>query len=248
MSLQNEQLLKKLQTYNKEIPLFLSFLEREGFSRQLIHYYVKNNWLYQVNEGLYSFGSSIVEPINIIKAIQQQLNVYFNVGAQSALYLQKKAYYLKDSYKYQIYISKKYLSKRIQNNSSFQIIRKKTFSKDLLNSYVLSDEILMSCIERALIEMADLIPTKAKFEEFIGIMELCAGCRPILLQELLRSCNSIKAKRLFLLVAEQVNHVWFKKIDIAQIDLGNGDRQIVKNGTYNKKYKICVPRLNNYDL
>ena len=58
MALQNEQLLKRLQSYKKEIPLFLSFLEREGFSRQLIHYYVKNKWLYKITEGIYALSSS----------------------------------------------------------------------------------------------------------------------------------------------------------------------------------------------
>jgi hypothetical protein len=42
-------------------------------------------------------------------------------------------------------------------------------------------------------------------------------------------------------MAEKANHSWFKYIDANKIDLGNGNRSIVKNGVFISKYKITVP-------
>ena len=58
----------------------------------------------------------------------------------------------------------------------------------------------------------------------------------------LESCTSIKVKRLFLFLAEKANHSWVKHINLEKIDLGSGKRSIVKNGAYNSKYKITVPK------
>ncbi|OGI07737.1 MAG: hypothetical protein A2Y40_10040 [Candidatus Margulisbacteria bacterium GWF2_35_9] len=134
------------------------------------------------------------------------------------------------------------------NNPNYKLIKKQIFSITNKDSLIENKGVLITSTERALIEMADLVPKQATFEEFVKIMELCAGSRPTLVQELLINCTAVKAKRIFLMVAEYVNHPWFKKLDISKIDLGKGDRQIVKNGTYNKKYKICVPNINHYEL
>ncbi|MCK5162759.1 MAG: type IV toxin-antitoxin system AbiEi family antitoxin domain-containing protein, partial [Desulfobacula sp.] len=34
---------------------------------------------------------------------------------------------------------------------------------------------------------------------------------------------------------------WFQKLDIKNIDLGKGKRQVAANGILNKKYQITVP-------
>jgi hypothetical protein len=60
-------------------------------------------------------------------------------------------------------------------------------------------------------------------------------------QTLLESCSSIKAKRLFLYFADTYNMPWFQKLDIKNIDLGKGKRQVAANGILNKKYQITVP-------
>jgi hypothetical protein len=42
--------------------------------------------------------------------------------------------------------------------------------------------------------------------------------------------------------SEAANHSWFKYLDIDKINLGSGKRSIVKDGTYNEKYRITVPQ------
>ena len=42
-------------------------------------------------------------------------------------------------------------------------------------------------------------------------------------------------------MADICKHAWFNKVDTSRIDLGEGTRQIVKNGRLDKKYRITVP-------
>ncbi len=73
-------------------------------------------------------------------------------------------------------------------------------------------------------------------------MEGLATLRPDLAQRLLEQCRSVKAKRLFLYLAEQSNHSWFDKLEKAGINLGKGKRVVVKGGRLDTKYNITVPR------
>ena len=43
-------------------------------------------------------------------------------------------------------------------------------------------------------------------------------------------------------MAEKAGHEWFKHIDRTKIDLGKGKRSVVKNGVYDAKYKITIPK------
>jgi hypothetical protein len=51
----------------------------------------------------------------------------------------------------------------------------------------------------------------------------------------------VKVKRLFLWSAETIGHAWFDRLDLAQVDLGKGKRQLYKGGRLNRKYQITVP-------
>jgi len=71
-------------------------------------------------------------------------------------------------------------------------------------------------------------------------MELLGTVKPAVVQSLLECCASIKVKRLFLYMAERAGLAWVKRLDLASIDLGSGDREITKGGQYDKKYRIVV--------
>ena len=42
-------------------------------------------------------------------------------------------------------------------------------------------------------------------------------------------------------MAEKANHQWLQFIDSSNV-VGNGNRQIVKNGVYNGKYQLTLPK------
>ena len=95
--------------------------------------------------------------------------------------------------------------------------------------------------ERAIIECMDLLPKYFAFEDLQFLMQSMTTLRPKLLQSLLENCQSVKAKRLFLLFAEHEGHPWFNKLDLSSISLGQGKRVIGRGGYYYPKYQISIP-------
>jgi hypothetical protein len=242
-------MLKQLLLQINDQPVFFEYLNKNGYSKQLIYKYVKNGWLDRVAKGVYKKKGVVLKPLNIVKAIIEQLNIDFHIGAQSALYLQKTSHYLKFNEHYFLF----YLDNRSKNSwlaslKYFIFIRDNIFKNNELGLIWSEDKVKISVSERALLEMASLIPKQASIDEFLQIMKLLPNLRANLIQELLVNCLSIKAKRLFLFIAEVCKHKWFYKLDINKIDIGNGARQIVKNGIYIKKYKICVPKEIDYEF
>jgi len=101
--------------------------------------------------------------------------------------------------------------------------------------------IKVSSPERAFLELIDLVPQEETFSEAMLISESLSTFRTKLVQELLETCTSVKVKRLFLYLMEKQGHAWFKRLDLSKVDLGKGDRQIIKGGILDSKYRITVP-------
>ena len=74
------------------------------------------------------------------------------------------------------------------------------------------------------------------------MVENSSSFRADLMQLLLEQCSSIKTKRIALFLAEKNNLSWFSELDLSKITLGSGEREIVKNGIFNPKYKITYPK------
>jgi len=74
-------------------------------------------------------------------------------------------------------------------------------------------------------------------EEAKNLMQGLLTLRPIRLQELLENCVSIKAKRIFLYLAEYCNMPWLNKLTLDNISLGSGKRQVEENGQLDTKYQ-----------
>ena len=99
-----------------------------------------------------------------------------------------------------------------------------------------------SSAERAILECLHLAPKSFDLVECYQIMEGLTNLRPKLVQQLLEACTSIKAKRLFLFMAEKAGHQWLQYLDVSKVNLGAGARSLIDGGTYIAKYKITVPK------
>jgi hypothetical protein len=109
-------------------------------------------------------------------------------------------------------------------------------------------EILLSSPERAFMESLNLAPKYYNLTDLYYVMEQLNTLRPDVVQILLEQNNSIKVNRLFLYMADKAGHTWFDAIDVSKVSMGNGKREIVKNGVYNSKYQIVIPEdLANYE-
>ena len=235
-------MLKKLLLEIDNQPIFYSYFKYKGYSKQLLYNYVKSGWLEKVSTGIYKKKGAELGPLNILEAVYLQLGLKFHIGAQSALYLLKIIHYLKFKEKYIIFI---YPGMRInpwlKSLDFFYFIRKGLLNEENIGLRM-EDNVLISSIERALIEMAALVPKEASMEELYEIIKLLPNIDIKLLQNILVLCRSIKAKRVFLFLAEKVSHKWFGKLEVEKIDLGKGVRQIIKNGVFYKKYNIVASK------
>lgn len=82
------------------------------------------------------------------------------------------------------------------------------------------------------------VPSAAKADT---VMQGLSGLRPELVSRLLRRCRSVKAKRLFLALAERHQHAWPARVSLEGVDLGSGKRALAPGGRLNRKYQITLP-------
>ena len=96
--------------------------------------------------------------------------------------------------------------------------------------------------ERAIFECLYLAPEKQDLMEAYQIMSGLVNLRPDMIQSILEGCNSVKVKRLFLLMSKKANHQWGQFLNLSSVNLGHGDRSIVKNGIYDPAFRITIPK------
>lgn len=99
----------------------------------------------------------------------------------------------------------------------------------------------LSMPERAILELLDELPRHESFHQADKLMEGLSNLSPRRLQKLLVDCQSIKTKRLFFFFADRHKHAWLKLLNKDKVDLGTGNRMLVKGGTLDRTYQITVP-------
>ena len=92
-----------------------------------------------------------------------------------------------------------------------------------------------------MLELCHGASSPASVYETDALMQGLAGLRPDLVGRLLRMCTSVKAKRLFLALAQRHQHAWLKRVELGGVDLGSGKRVLVPGGRLDAKYLITLP-------
>jgi hypothetical protein len=100
--------------------------------------------------------------------------------------------------------------------------------------------ILISNRERAVCEMLHLAPHFYDPEELMPLMEALGTLRSSEIKILLAHCSSEKVKRLIYYFGDILNHSW--RIDLDNIQTPYLLKIVKKNGIYNAKYNIFIPR------
>ena len=228
-----------------------AWLDGQGISRQLADRYRHFHWLKRIGRGAYSRLNENVDWAGALYAMQQQLNLPIHVGAKTALELQGYAHYLPMAEGRTIWLfgpprvkppawfQKRDWGDRPRYTATnlFQSSPDLGLTKKQMDDY----SIRLSAPERAMLEFLDQLPGSQAFEESQQLMEGLTTLRPELVSQLLENCRSVKAKRLFLLLAEICGHQWLSELDLKKVDLGKGKRLLVKGGHYDRKYRISVP-------
>ena len=95
--------------------------------------------------------------------------------------------------------------------------------------------------ERAMMEFLQDVPARASIYDANLFMQSLVSLRPGTVSRLLRTCTSVKVKRLFLALGDRHGHAWFKRIELTGVDLGKGKRMLVPGGKLRAAYLITLP-------
>ncbi|MFC1643655.1 type IV toxin-antitoxin system AbiEi family antitoxin [Chlamydiota bacterium] len=227
------------------------FLKQLGYNYDLLRFYKKSKWLESVGNGAYKLDGDNIDWFGGIYALQTQLNLDMHVGGKTALELKGHSHYITFKtpkiFLYGVRGEKlPQWFKQYDWDTKVKFVATGLFSTsmpDTLSNYAYRDfKIVISAPERAAMEMLYHVPKEQGFDEAQKIMEGLFTLRPEEVQMLLERCNSIKVKRLFMYIVEKHDFPWVNKLKMDKINFGKGERQIVKQGILNQKYKITVPK------
>lgn len=231
-----------------------SYLRKQGIYRQLVSRYEQSGWIQRISHGAFTRGDDKkVSWAGGLYAIQKQLGLRIHLGGKSALEQLGYAHYVPVKGVQSIWL---YGAASIKVPAWFRhadwdvtvhytasgLIRGYNADLGFTEKIVDGCTITISSPERAILELLDMVPHDETFEEAHQIMESLNTLRPNIVTKLLLQCGSVKVKRLFLFLAEYCKHPWLKYVDRKGISLGSGKRYIVKEGSFDSKYLITVPK------
>ena len=229
-----------------------SYLGEQGYSPALLAQYKKNNWIRPVGKGAVARQGDRLDCRGALMAVQKQLGLPVHVGARTALAMHGAGHFVRTEDPVFLFAPPK---TRLPNwFSSFDWGQEVKFSStnlfktDLGFLRLTSDNfsLRVSSRERALFEQLYLVPQHASFRDSSYLFQGLYTLRSDLIQSLLLECRSIKAKRLFMVVAEALNYPWVRKLDLAEVDFGRGNRVIDPGGKTFSKYNITVEPLSDF--
>jgi len=250
MSLQNSSKINLiLQKWPSGTIAVTKWFNANGVSSQLLNKYKKSGWIEAVGTGAFKKANDNVDYTGGVYAIQNQLGLSIHPGGKTALSMQGKAHYLelktKNAYLY------RFKDEKIPawfKNQTWDISIKHCSSNFLPRDMELIDykinnyEIKISSPARAILECLLFASNAEDLLACYQLMEGLNNLNPGKVNNLLKSCTSVKVKRLFLFMADDIGHAWFKYINLSDIDIGRGKRSFGKNGIYIDKYKITIPK------
>jgi hypothetical protein len=250
MSAKNEpKITRMLDLHRPGTVLLAAWLEAQGISRGLQQRYRSSGWLVSIGAGAFKRPSEKVTWQGGLYALQEQAKLPIHVGATTALGLHGLTHYLRFGGERVFLFSPPRAAlpawfKKHDWNVEIRHVRT-SIVRDTLG---LTDHeeknfpIRISAPERAVLECLHLAPEEVDLTECFHLMEGLVNLRPNLVRDLLSACTSVKAKRLFLYLAEKANHQWLSRIDASKLDLGDGHRRLTTGGVYVAKYQLTVPR------
>ncbi|MCD6246287.1 type IV toxin-antitoxin system AbiEi family antitoxin domain-containing protein [candidate division WOR-3 bacterium] len=239
-----------------EIPYFSSYLKSLGYDYGLLHKYKTRGWLDSPYKSVYVKPGGHISPLGIVYALQTQKNMNIHIGGISALILKgisEQVYNINELRNLHILSTKRIFVPQWvkkfakEHNLKLNFMQNNIFKSEIGLTYFHYNkmEIMISSTERAVMEMLSMIRTRSDYFDALKYFELTGELRGEKLLGLLKNCNSVKCKRLFLYLSEKYEKDYIKKIDRNVIDLGRGTRRIINDkgkSVYIRDYDIEIPR------
>jgi hypothetical protein len=267
---QKRQKINRLETKLPEgLLVDAAWLRRHGYSRQLQNHYVSTQRLEQPARGVFRRPQGSLTWQQVVISLQTLLlRNPLTVGGRTALELQGYAHYLPHTQtEVHLYgpappptwLSKLHLNARFQYHNSKKLFHDQPVTRGTTNlkwdiaknQYADSGSFMvqpwgqwdwpltLSTPERAVMELLDEIPKRESFHQVDSFFEGLVNLSPHKLQKLLNDCKNVKVKRLFFFFAGRHKHAWLKRLK--KVDLGEGNRVLIKGGKLDPVYRITVP-------
>ena len=234
------------------IPMTSQWLYDHEITPQMLWGYKKSGWLEPLGRGAWIRPGQEVAWYDAVFALQllhEAVHVW--PAARSALSLLGQAHYVPQGGELpvQLCVTRGYrLPDWMQRLPSCEHVVKlsayKLFNPQdvgIVHRTYKKFQLSMSTPERAMLELCSMTPEQADPEEVKQLMQGLPALRPQLLQTLLLACRSIKAKRLFMVLAEIIEHPWLTELDLTDVDLGAGKRSLSVPGQLHPQYQITIP-------
>lgn len=255
MNIERGNKLNQLLQYWQPGGLFFSsWLNKTGYSDQLMQQYRKSGWFSALSKGVMFRTGDRISSFAAIYSYNTQLNKKFYVGAHSALELSGFNHYVpmgKPVLMIGHHQREKVPEWMKETDFDYELKFFSTiiFSKPQFTTITQSDfKILASAPEQAFLECLLLAPDQYDFMDLFYIMEQLSTFRSEVLQLLLENTGNIKVKRLFLYMAQKAGHDWFNRLDKSRIELGTGKHKLTNNGAYIPEYMMTIPKeLHDYE-
>lgn len=242
------KLQKLLDHHKPDTVCVASWLKSQGISGSLQQSYCRNRWLESIGTGAFKRPCDKIGWQGGLFALQHQARLPIHVGAMTALAMQGRAHYLRLRRETVFLFSPPKTTLPAWFRKHNWSVRLRHVSTSILPTTLgLHDHeertfaIRVSSPERAMLECLHLAPDNLDLDECAKVMEGLVNLRPKLVRELLAACTSIKAKRLFVYLAEKSGHQWLRFVDISKLDVGKGDRSLAEGGVYVAKYRLVLP-------
>ena len=240
------------------------WLRAHGYSNSLVARYVSSGWLVSPARGVYMRRGGRLQWDGVVRSLQVGEGMPLHVGGHFALALQGYEHYLRlgDAGVITLYgsqqppgwLGKLPLEPRFvyQGKGPLDLpavpvtseVSEKVLSETGLAWHSAApgtDALVCSTPERAMLELCDSVTDAAGVYEADALMQAMTTLRPQRIGLLLRCCRSIKAKRLFLALADRHRHAWLAHVSLDDVDLGRGKRALVPGGRLHPTYQITLP-------
>ena len=241
------------------------WLQAHGYSRSLVARYVSSGWLVSPARGVYLRKGGRLQWQGVLRSLQQREGLPLYIGGRFALEMHGHEHYLRlgeaatvtlygevrpPGWLGQLALPERFMFcgrppfewplPRFTVETPDNVLRDQGLERHEVLSGL--EPIVCSTPERAILELCDGPTGAGLVYEADSIMQSLATLRPRRVAELLRHCRSIKAKRLFLALADRYQHAWLRRIPLDGVDLGSGKRVLVPGGRLHPTYQITLPR------
>ncbi|MFA5522188.1 MAG: type IV toxin-antitoxin system AbiEi family antitoxin domain-containing protein [Castellaniella sp.] len=240
------------------------WLRAHGYSSSLVARYVRSGWLMSPARGVYMRKGGHLQWEGVVHSLQVGEGMPLHVGGRFALSLEGREHYLRlgDAGTITLYgpvqppgwLGKLPLEQRFEflGSGKFDLpplsfaaeVPEEVLSENGLARHPVAaspNALVYSTPERAILELCSSVADVALVYEVDALIQGMATLRPQRISRMLRYCGSIKAKRLFLALAERHRHAWFSHVSLEGVDLGRGKRALVPGGRLHSTYQITLP-------